>query len=147
MTIEKFFADSGANRSVYPNAKAATSYFPLPLDVSTASGSKSMKSEGVGTMKFLTPKGEPINGFDRVIFCKNVSEKLCSVGELCDCNYICVFDDQKLTIYHKENFSVKGKILTCDERDKRSRLYPITLHRSLGEKRSKKWASCAPKCS
>lgn len=31
-----------------------------------------MKSEGVGTMSFVTPKGDSVKGFDRVIFCKNV---------------------------------------------------------------------------
>ena len=134
--VEKLYADSGANRSVYPNPKAAKSYFPLPLDISTASGAKSMKSEGVGTMSFVTPKGDSVKGFDRVIFCKNVSEKLMSVGEMCDAGYIFVFDDKKLDVYLKDEFKVSGKIFTSDERDPRSRLYPITLHRNVEQKTS-----------
>jgi hypothetical protein len=134
MVLERFIADTGANRSVHPNPKSAFNYFPLPLDISTASGSKSMKSEGVGVMKLYTPTKKAVSGFDRVIFCKNVTEKLCSVGELCDAGYVFVFDDKKLTMYEQNNFSVKGNIITSDLRDERTKLYPINLYRDLNEK-------------
>jgi transposase InsO family protein len=141
MVIEKFYADTGANRSVHPNNKAADKYFPLALDISTAAGSKSMKSEGVGTMKLFAPSGEQIFGFERVIFCKNVSEKLCSVGELADAGYICVFDDKKLTTYSKKDFKVVGKTVTVDLRDTRTKLYPITFYRNIDGDKDKQTVS------
>ena len=141
MIIERFFADTGANRSVHPDIKAANKYFPLPLDIGTASGSKTLKSEGVGTMDLQTTSGEPVAGFHRVIFCKNVAEKLCSVGEMCDAGYVFVFDENKLVSYSKTDFKVTGKMVTSDLRDPRTKLYPITFHRrteGVGEKKSKK---------
>lgn len=49
---------------------------------------------------------------------------------------IFVFDDKKLDVYLKDEFKVSGKIFTSDERDPRSRLYPITLHRNVEQKTS-----------
>ena len=80
-------------------------------------------------MKLFTSEGVAVRGFDRVIFCKNVSEKLCSVGELCNAGYVFVFDENKLTLYEKNNFSVKGKIITSSPRNQRSGLYPISFFR------------------
>ena len=138
MVIEKFYADTGANRSVHPSIKAADKYFAYPMDISTASGSKNLKSEGVGSMKLFSPSGEPISGFDRVIFCKNVTEKLCSVGELADAGYISVFDEKKLVTYLKKDFKVSGKSVTTDLRDTKTKLYPITFYRETeGVKREK----------
>ena len=97
--------------------------------IDTAAGSKSLKSEGVGKMQLITPNGDPVSGFDLVIFFKSVAEKLANVGELCDSGYVFVFDDKKLTTYSKEDFSVQGKALTMDERDLKSKLYPLTLYR------------------
>ena len=45
---EKFFADTGANRSIHPNGRSASSFYRVSLDISTASAGKSMRSEGVG---------------------------------------------------------------------------------------------------
>jgi hypothetical protein len=134
MVVEQMFADTGANRTVHPNPKSAYNYFPLGLNISTAAGDKSLKSEGVGIMKLYTPKGKTVSGFDRVIFCKNVSEKLLSVGEMCDAGYVFVFDDKKLVTYSKNDFNIKGKIFTTDFRDVKTKLYPITFYRKLGEK-------------
>ena len=39
------------------------------------------------------------------------------------------FDDKKLTTYSKKDFSVQGKALTMDERNPKSKLYPLTLYR------------------
>ena len=38
---------------------------------------------------------------------------------------------RNLPHYSKEDFSVQGKALTMDERDPKSKLYPLTLYRKL----------------
>ena len=81
MIAERFYADSGANRTVHPSSLAAQSFYRYPLQVGTASGAKALQSEGVGSMKLFTADGEPMPGFERIIFCKGVAEKLASVGE------------------------------------------------------------------
>ena len=129
MVKEIMIMDSGANRNVHSNIKSALSYYQQPLKISTASGSKDLSSEGVGVMNLHTSSGTPIKGFDRVIFCKKVAENLCSVGELCNAGYICVFDEKKVTLYEKNDFSVSGKIFTSDFRQPRTGLYPITFYR------------------
>ena len=96
---ETFICDSGANRNVHPNNKASSSYFAQPLSISTAAGGKTLVSEGVGEMLLFTEGGTPISGFNRTIFCKNISEKLCSVSELCNAGYVFVFDDQKVFFF------------------------------------------------
>ena len=83
-------------------------------------------------MQLFTLNGYAVSGFDRVIFCISVAEKLASVGELCDSGYVFVFDDKKLTTYSKEDFRVQGKALTMDERDPKSKLYPLSLYRKPG---------------
>ena len=134
---EKFLADTGANRSVHPSVRAANQYYGQPMDINTAAGKKSLKSEGVGSMKLYTPKMELVGGFDRVIFCKSIAEKLASVGEMCDSGLVFVFDDKKLTTYKKDNCAIQGEIITCDYRDPKSRLYPITLFRKMDEENIK----------
>jgi hypothetical protein len=74
-----------------------------------------------------------MTGFDKVLFCKSVAEKLVSVGELCDTGVVCVFDNQQLTTYKKSEVRIEGTKITCDERDPKSRLYPMTLLRKKGE--------------
>ena len=118
---ETFICDSGANRNVHPNNKAASSYFAQPLSIFTAAGGKALVFEGVGEMQLFTAGGTPISGFNRTIFCKNISEKLCSVGELCNAGYVFVFDDKKVSLYkHSEKFSVNGKIISQEKRNLRT---------------------------
>ena len=68
MEVEKFLADTGANRFVHPNPRSASTYEGQPMDIDTAAKSKSLKSEGVEKMQLLTPNGDPASGFDRVNF-------------------------------------------------------------------------------
>ena len=88
-----------------------------------------MRSEGVGKMQLYAPSGELFPGFDKVVFAKNASEKLASVGELCDAGLVCVFDKHGLRTYSASDCNVTGKIFSQDVRDKKSRLYPLTLFR------------------
>lgn len=131
---ERFYADTGANRSIHPNIKSAVNFYRKSIDISTASGYKSMQSEGVGKMLLYTPTGIPMPGFSDVIFTKQTTEKLASVGELCDNGLVCVFDKNKLTTFHADNFKVKGAKLTQDQRDPKSKLYPLSLFRKVGER-------------
>ena len=64
---ETFFADTGANRSIHPNTKASSSFYRIGLDIGTACGGKTMKSEGVGKMLLYTASGAAMPGFDRGI--------------------------------------------------------------------------------
>ena len=68
--MEKFYADTGANRSIHSNQRAASSFYRVALNISTASTGNSMVSEGVGKLDLLTPDGIPFPGFDRVVFSK-----------------------------------------------------------------------------
>ena len=131
---EKFMADTGANRSIHPNGRAAANFYRMRLDISTASTGNSMRSEGVGRMLLYTPEGHQFPGFDNVIFAKQSAEKLASVGELCNAGMVCVFDKHGLTTYKEQDFKVSGSIFTRDERDKRTQMYPLTLYRKVGEK-------------
>ena len=83
---EKFYADTGANRSIHPNGRSAVSFYRMPLEISTAG--KPMKSEGVGKMLLYSPEGNLFPGFDNVVFAKTASEKLASVGDLCDAGMV-----------------------------------------------------------
>jgi len=56
--MEKFYADTGANRSIFSDAGAAASFHPLKLNIGTAQGAKLMKSDGVGEMILYSPRGE-----------------------------------------------------------------------------------------
>jgi len=63
MILEKFYADTGANRSIFSDVRAAASFHPMKLNIGTAQGSKIMKSEGVGEMILYSPSGERMPGF------------------------------------------------------------------------------------
>ena len=90
-------------------------------------------SEGVGKLALYTPNQNTMTGFDNVLFCKDIASKLASVGEMCDTGLVCVFDKDKLTTYKKEDIKIDGRSFTCDKRDPKSKLYPITLLRKKGE--------------
>ena len=47
---------------------------------------------------------------------------------------VCVFDQFGLRTYCKEDCKVDGKVFTYDERDKKSKLFPLTLFRKTQEK-------------
>ena len=49
-TPEKFYADTGANRSIHPNGKVATQFYRQKLDITTTNKEKLMQSEGVGKL-------------------------------------------------------------------------------------------------
>ena len=131
---ERFYADTGANRSLHPNGRSAVSYYRQKLDISTATTGKGMQSEGVGKMLLYAPNGSVFPGFDSVVFAKETSEKLASVGKLCDAGMVCVFDQFGLRTYRKEDCKVDGKVFTYDEREKKSKLFPLTLFRNTQEK-------------
>ena len=82
MVLEEFLADTGANRMIHPNARSAASYYRLKLNIGTASGASTMVSEGVGALKLYSPGGEPMPGFNRVIFAPGAADKLASVGAM-----------------------------------------------------------------
>jgi len=104
----------------------------MPLEISTAG--KPMKSEGVGKMLLYSPEGNLFPGFDNVVFAKTASEKLASVRDLCDAGMVCVFTKCDLKTYKQSDFSVQGEVFTYDERDNKTRLYPLTLFRKTNEK-------------
>src|SRR5688500_11371495 len=89
-----------------------------------------MRSEGVGRMLLYTPNGSLMPGFDRVVFSKQVSTRLASVGDICDADIVCVFDKAGLKTFKANDVE---KCLQ-DERDPNSRLYPLTLFRKNGER-------------
>jgi hypothetical protein len=84
-------------------------------------------------MLLYSPNGDQVPGFDRVIFAKGASEKLASVGDLCDASLVCVFDDKGLKTYKASEVSILGKPFTTDTRDAKTRLYPLSLYRKKGE--------------
>ena len=132
--VEKFYADTGATHSLHPNIRAAASYYRLGLKIGTAADGKGMVSDGVGKMLLYTPGGDSMPGFDKVIFAKGASEKLASVGDLCDAGFVCVFDKHGLKTYKESNIKIEGKYFTSDERDKKNRLFPLSLYRNAKEK-------------
>ena len=73
---ERFYADTGANRSIHPNMKAAATFYRVGLKIGTAAGGKSIVSEGVAKMLLYTPDGIPMPGFENVLIAKNTAEKL-----------------------------------------------------------------------
>lgn len=131
---EKFYADTGANRSMHRNMRAAANFYRIGLNIGTAAGGKVMRSEGVGKMMLYTPSGKPMPGFTNVVFSKQVAEKLASVGELADSDLVCVFDKLRFRTYLADEVKIEGKIFTEDPRDPKTRLYPLTLFRRVGEK-------------
>jgi hypothetical protein len=145
MLAEKFIADTGANRTVYPNGRNAYEYCSMPVEIKTASGT-CMKSEGVGKLRLYNPDLQVVGGFENVLFCKGVTEKLASVGEMCDAGMVCVFDKDKLTTYRKEDVKIQGKVFTSDYRDEKSKLYPLTLLRKKGETQSSTVLAVVAEC-
>ena len=45
---EKFYADTGANRSLHPNGRSAVTYYRQTLDISKVNVGKTIQSEAVG---------------------------------------------------------------------------------------------------
>ena len=125
---ERFYADTGANRSIHPNGRSAISYYRQKLDISTATAGKGMQSEG-GKMLLYAPNGDVFPGFDNVVFAKATSEKLAGVGSICDSGMVFVFDKHGLSTYKDTDFKASGKVVTYDERDRKNGLYPLSLHR------------------
>ena len=111
MTMERFFADTGANRSIHPNPRVASEYYRFPMDISTAQGNKAMRSEGVGRMDLFTPSGTPMPGFGKVVFSKQAAEKLASVGDICDAGMVCVLTSTGMKI-DDENVAIKGNVIS-----------------------------------
>jgi len=144
-TLETFVADTGANRSIYPNMRAATSFYRTELNIGTAMGAKSMKSEGVGKLILHAPNGSPMPGFDRVVFAKQVAAKIASVGDMCDEGLVCVFDKYGLRTFKAADVNIEGQVFTHDQRDPKTRLYPLTLFRrnDVKEKKERVYASLA----
>ena len=70
-----------------------------------------MQSDGVGKMLLYVPNGSQIPGFEQVVFAKCASEKLASVGELCDAGMVCVFDKEGLRTCKNSDCKVIGKFL------------------------------------
>ena len=143
---EIFFADTGANRSIHPNFHAGATFSRIELDIGTASGNKAMKSDGVGSMILYTPDGKVMPGFEKVVFSKQVSTKLASVGDICDTGMVCVFDKNGLRTYKTNDVKIEGVPFTTDVRDKKTRLYPLTLSREKKVNDSSLGA-LAPLCS
>jgi hypothetical protein len=108
----------------------------MPLEIATATAGKSMQSEGVGKMLLYAPNGSQFPGFDNVVFAKSASEKLASVGDLCDSGLICVFDKAGLRTYKSTDFGAQGKVFTEDKRDAKNRLYPLSLFFAKNVKRT-----------
>jgi hypothetical protein len=130
--LEKFFADTGANRAIHPNARVASEFYRFVMDISTARGNNAMQSEGVGKMTLYTPKGIPMPGFDRVVFSKQAADKLASVGDICDGGTVCVFTTTGLKVYAAAGLTITGTIITEDDRCPKTRLYPLNLFRQSG---------------
>jgi hypothetical protein len=87
------------------------------VGIKTAGGS-GIKSEGIGKLKLYTPDLQEMSGFNQVLFCKEITEKLASIGEICQsAGLVCVFDEHKLTTYKKDQLKIEGKHFTCDNRD------------------------------
>jgi hypothetical protein len=128
---EVFFADTGANRPITPDISAANTFLPARLQVGTAKGGQKMTSDGIGTMVLYTPSGKLFPGFDNTVFIKEAVDKLASVGDICDNGIVCVFDCDGLKTYDKSTFKMdnQNEPITSDGRDRRTRLYHLTLYR------------------
>lgn len=147
MLVEKFLADSGANRSLHPNLRSAASFYRTDMDIGTANGSKTMKADGMGTMRLYTSKGEPMPGFENVVYSREAAAKLASVGDMCDAGMICVFDADRLRTFKASEVKIEGQAFTEDPRDPKSRLYPLTLLRKDKEKERKKLLALQVVCA
>jgi hypothetical protein len=126
---EQFFADTGANCHIHPDTTAASSFCSMDFSIGTVTGPLAMTSDGVGSMELYTPGGSSMPGFDRVVFSKQASVKLASVGTICDQDMVCVFNSTGLRIYRSDDIKIEGQIIAQDARDPRTRLYPLSLRR------------------
>jgi hypothetical protein len=133
MAKETFYVDSGSNANIHKNYRAASSFYRTSIDIGTASGLKSMQSDGMGSLMLYTADGKPMPGFDKVVFAQKAVEKLASVGELCDSGLVCVFTKKGLSIYD-ESVVINGSPIIQEERCPKTRLYPMTLYRKVGER-------------
>jgi len=79
---ERFYADSGANKHLHPEATAAATFTSHAIDVNTAEGTRAFKTDGMGAMDLETPNGDTMPGFEQVLFAKHAAERLCSIPEL-----------------------------------------------------------------
>ena len=87
-------------------------------------------------MILYTPDGKPFPGFKNVVFVKQCAQKSAFVGKICDAGMVCVFDKDGLSVFEQEDIKIEGKLFTHDERDKKTRLFPLTLYRKTDEKNS-----------
>ena len=71
-----------------------------------------------------------------MLFCRDVREKLVSVGEMCDAGMVCVFYEEKRTTYKKDEVKIEDDFFTCYYREEKNRRYPPTLLRKKGENKS-----------
>ena len=69
-----------------------------------------------------------------MVFAKAASEKLASVGEICDAGFVYVFTKDGSSTYKEDSVKITGQKFTHDDRDKKTRLYPLTLTRKVKEK-------------
>ena len=81
-----------------------------------------MCSHSGGSVHYsITPQKKKI---DSVVFAKAVSEKLASVGEICDAGFVYVFTKDGSSTYKEDSVTITGQKFTHDDRDKKTRLYP-----------------------
>lgn len=131
---ERFYADSGANRSLHPDCSVAHSFQAKTVDINTAAGGKTLKAEGVGRMQLRTPNGQIMPGFDQVLFSAQATEKLCSIGQLCDAGFVCLFDKGSFCTYRSSELKINCEPFTKDARDPRNGLYELKLYRDAPRK-------------
>ncbi len=129
--MERFYADSGANRHLHTDASTATKFTPRVISVNTAEGKRALKADGIGDMELFTPSGEQMPGFKKVLFSKQAAEKLCSIPELCEAGLACVFDKNGMKTYMSADYDCKTKPFTTDGRDRKTGLYYLTLQKEV----------------
>ena len=124
---EKFYVDSGANHTIYPDSRGAEVFCEAKFDIGTANGPKTMRSDGTGKMMRITSDGNRMPGLGNVVFSKQVKTNLLSVGDICDEGYVCVFDKDCVKTYKETDLSLSGNVFTRGEREKISKLYSLSL--------------------
>ena len=77
---EKFFADTGANRSIHPNGRSQSRSIECLWKSPQLLLANLCDLRGWG--KCYSPAGDLFPGFDNVVFAKTAAEKLASVGDL-----------------------------------------------------------------
>jgi len=114
---ERFYADSGANKHLHPEATAAATFTSHAIDVNTAEGTRAFKTDGMGAMDLETPNGDSMPGFEQVLFAKHTAERLCSIPELCEAGLVCVFDAEGMKTYKRADYECNAEPFTEDGRD------------------------------